>query len=120
MEESADFYRRVFGLERGETAASKGETCCQMVDPSHNEDAFRIILVQGLPASTELAGMDHVSFEAADRSEVNAIYARALQSEARATAPRVLDGFYQAYVFDPTGYKIEIVARATESHTPSM
>ncbi len=119
MSRSTSFYRDVFGLRCSDAATSDGEACCRMIDPARDDDGFSIVLVQGLPAGAELSGMDHVSFEVAERSEIDAVYERALRHQARATTPRVRGGFYQAYVFDPTGYKIEVVARDCEPRSES-
>lgn len=60
----------------------------------------------------------HVSFEAPNRSSVDAFHATALRHgglDAGAPGPRpqYTQPFYGAYVFDPDGFKIEAVCRAS-------
>jgi catechol 2,3-dioxygenase-like lactoylglutathione lyase family enzyme len=61
----------------------------------------------------------HVSFEAPDRSSVDAFHATALRSGGcdagkPGLRPQYTMPFYGAFVFDPDGFKIEAVCRARE------
>jgi catechol 2,3-dioxygenase-like lactoylglutathione lyase family enzyme len=111
LDESAAFYRDIFGLQRMEAEPPSRGICVCAANPEDNENCFGIVLTEGLPPSAELTGMDHFSFEVAHRGEVDAIYGRAQYLRARATRPRHFDGHYQVYVFDPNGYKVEVIAR---------
>src|SRR5262249_7134896 len=69
-----------------------------------------VALVHGLPRGTEPIGLDHIGFELSRMSEVDSVYRTALAFGSEAIAPRASGAFYQAFVFDPDGYKIEVLA----------
>jgi hypothetical protein len=54
--------------------------------------------------------MDHVSLEVTKAEDLEYIYIAATARGSQATAPRIYGGYYQTFVFDPDGYKIEIVS----------
>lgn len=111
LEQSAAFYCALFGLE-ARPLVPPGEQVRVCAAPViWGESSFGIILIQGLPGATQPVGMDHLSLEVSSAEDVEDIYAMALVHGAAATAPRVLGGFYQTYIFDPDGYKIEVATR---------
>jgi catechol 2,3-dioxygenase-like lactoylglutathione lyase family enzyme len=113
LNESARFYRDVFGLERRAAMPPNARVCVCVGAPASGGEDFSVVLTEGLPPSTDLAGLDHVGFNAPTEQDVRGIYARARQLGFRCTAPRVFDGAFQTFVFDPDGYKIEITVRTT-------
>ena len=108
--ESTLFYRDLLGLARVD-ADPPNERVCVCTTASGAGEGFEVVLTEGLPPGTEVAGLDHVSFEVATRRDVREIYEVARQRQVRATQPRMFDGHYQTYLFDPNGYKIEVIAR---------
>lgn len=73
--------------------------------------SFGILLMQGLSRGIQPVGMDHLSLEVPGPDDVENIYSIALTHGAAATGPRVYGGFYQTFIFDPDGYKIEVISR---------
>lgn len=59
-------------------------------------------------------GIEHLAFEVEERDEVDAAYSRCLAQEARIHfAPeedRDIDGYYAFFVFDPDGFRVEVLA----------
>lgn len=57
-------------------------------------------------------GLEHIAFYVDSREEVDAAYQRCLQVGARIHFPpeedRDIDGYYELFVFDPDGIRIEI------------
>jgi len=110
LDSSSDFYCRLFGMARQPATPPSNRVCkCVGVSVSGGE-AFSVVLTEGFPPGTEIAGLDHVCFNVPDVEHVDGVYALANHLGVRCTTPRVLDGNYQTFVFDPNGYKIEIVA----------
>ncbi|GAG33295.1 unnamed protein product [marine sediment metagenome] len=73
---------------------------------------FRVVFTEGLPPNGDhLTGLDRVSFEVPCRETIDQIYDEARKRNARATQPRMYDGHWQIFVFDPDGYKVEVFAR---------
>ena len=68
--------------------------------------------IEGLPPGDHLTGLDRVGFEVPSREQVNLIYDEATRLQIRATRPRVYEGRWLTFVFDPDGYKIEVFAQA--------
>jgi hypothetical protein len=71
-----------------------------------------VAFTEGLPPGDHLIGLDRVSFEVPSREVVDRVYDEALKNNARVTRPRLCEGYWQTFVFDPDGYKIEVFARA--------
>jgi catechol 2,3-dioxygenase-like lactoylglutathione lyase family enzyme len=111
LDESAAFYRDVFGLVRRPAAPPSDKVCLCVGVPASGDETFSIVLTEGLPLGTEIAGLDHVSLTVPNGQDVRDIYASATRLGVRRTAPRAFDGAYQTFVFDPNGYKIEVVAK---------
>lgn len=111
LKESAAFYRELLGFQQTEASPPSPNVC---ICRAHSRDdcSFGLVLVEGLPPSVELAGLDHFSLEVVTKGEVDSLYAKACELGVRATRPRFFDGHYQTFVFDPTGYKVEIAARS--------
>jgi predicted lactoylglutathione lyase len=74
------------------------------------ETAFRIVITEGLPSGSELAGVDHFSVAVRSEEDVEELYEKALGMGINATQPRIYAGAYQTFLFDPDGYKIEVLA----------
>jgi catechol 2,3-dioxygenase-like lactoylglutathione lyase family enzyme len=110
LDQSATFYRDVFGMARREASPPSDNVCVCVGVPASGGEEFTIVLTEGLPLSTELAGLDHVSLSALTEQDVRDIYAKADQLGLRCTKPRHFDGAFQTFVFDPDGYKIEVMA----------
>jgi catechol 2,3-dioxygenase-like lactoylglutathione lyase family enzyme len=111
LHQSAAFYCEMFGLEV-RPAVPPGDSVCVCAAPSASSLlSFGIALIQGLPGGMEPVGMDHVSLEVGRAEDVEEIYHAALGRGAQATEPRAYGGFYQTFIFDPDGYKIEVVSR---------
>jgi catechol 2,3-dioxygenase-like lactoylglutathione lyase family enzyme len=57
-------------------------------------------------------GLEHLAFYVDSRDEVDAAHERCLEIGARVHFPpqedRDLDGYYEMFVFDPDGFRIEI------------
>lgn len=119
LDESATFYHEVFGLMR-RTATPPNDKVCECVGvPASGDATFSIVLTEGLPLGTEIAGLDHVSFTVPSGQGVRDIHALASELGVRCTSPRLFDGGYQTFLFDPNGYKIEVVASSMEDASQS-
>ena len=109
LDPSAAFYHDVFGMVRREASPPSNNVCVCAGVPASGGEEFTIVLTKGLPLSTELAGLDHVSLSALTEQDVRDIYAKADQLGFRCTKPRHFDGAFQTFIFDPDGYKIEVM-----------
>ena len=114
LDESAAFYRDVFSLVRRPAAPPSDKICLCVGVPASGDETFSIVLTEGLPLGTEIAGLDHVSLTVPNGQDVRDIHASAARLGVRCTSPRTFDGAYQTFVFDPNGYKIEVVAKNLE------
>jgi len=112
VKRSASFYCRVFGLA-SQPATPPSPTIRVCSPPARTGcTKLTIILVQGLPSGAQPIGMDHLSLQVERAEDVMRGYRRALAAEAEATAPRWYGGRYQTYIFDPDGYKIEVLSNS--------
>ena len=110
LERSARFYCELFGLEV-HPAVSLGDGVCVCAAPSASSQlSFGIALIQGLPRGGDPIGMDHISLEVATAEDLEDIYVAAAARGSHATTPRTYGGHYQTFIFDPDGYKIEVVS----------
>jgi catechol 2,3-dioxygenase-like lactoylglutathione lyase family enzyme len=108
---SVEFYCDLFGLEP-RPAVPPGNGVCVCAAPSASTlTGFGVILIQGLPPSTDPIGMDHLSLEVYRAEDVDDVYLAAVARGAQAIEPRLYSGHYQTFIFDPDGYKIEVVSR---------
>ena|SRR2546426_3702957 len=86
--------------------------------PTRAAPVFWILLQQGDGSASPGVGL-HVSFQAPDRSRVNAFHETALRCGGRDAGkpglrPQYTMPFYGAFVLDLDGFKIEAVCRAPE------
>ena len=110
LQDSVRFYCDVFGLRCQETSPRlENQRVCVGV-PASGSGLFGVVLSEGFPAGAELAGLDHVGMSVSTEQDVRDIYARARELGHHATGPRVFDGHFQAFLFDPDGYKLEVFA----------
>ena len=113
LERSAAFYCELFGLEV-RLGMPPGDCVCVCAAPSASSlPSFGFALIQGRPGDSGPIGMDHLSLEVTETQDVEGIYRAALARGDQATEPRVYDGYYQTFIFDPDGYKIEVVSHQT-------
>ena len=108
LRESITFYCEVLDLDCQETVPRLENQCVCVGAPASGSGLFGVVLSEGFPAGAELAGLDHVGMCVSTEQDVRDIYARARELGYRATKPRVYNGHYQAFVFDPDGYKLEV------------
>lgn len=110
LERSAAFYCELLGLEV-RAAVPPGDSACVCAAPSASSLlSFGIALIQGLPRGLNPIGMDHVSLEVSKAEDLEDLYVAATARGTQATEPRVYGGYYQTFIFDPDGYKIEVVS----------
>ena len=107
---SAEFYRSVLGLE-SVPCRSNGRGVPSATDSAVARRDFEVVFTEGLSPGDHLIGLDRVSFEVPSRESVDRIYEQATQRNARATQPRLYEGHWQAFIFDPDGYKVEVFAQ---------
>ena len=108
LNESAAFYGSLFGLAaRRPTPNRPGVLICAA--PQSAGHPFSIVLTQGLGGQVP-SGMDHFAIGVESRDDVDTAFDRAQSMGMRSTKPRMFDGNYQTFVFDPDGYKIEVFA----------
>jgi lactoylglutathione lyase len=110
LERSTRFYCELFGLELRPAVPPADNVCVCTAPSASAPERFGIALIQGLPNGGDPIGMDHISLELEKAGDIEDIYAAATARGCQATAPRVYGGFYQTFIFDPDGYKIEIVS----------
>jgi len=110
LDQSARFYYDMFGLARREACPANGRVCVCVGAPASGSEGFSVVLTEGLPLGTDLAGLDHVGFSVPTEQDVRDTYARARRLGVRCTAPRASDGVLQTFVFDPNGYKLEVTS----------
>ncbi len=119
LQESVTFYCGVFDLRRQETVPRLDNQCVCVGASASGSGLFGVVLSEGFPAGAELAGLDHVGMRVSTEQDVRDIYARARELGHRATKPRVYNGHYQVFVFDPDGYKLEVfVDRCAKAGEP--
>lgn len=119
LQDSVRFYCNVFGLCCQETVPRLENQCVCVGVPASGSGLFGVVLSEGFPAGAELAGLDHVGMGVSTEQDVRDIYARARELGHRATRPRVYNGHYQVFVFDPDGYKLEVfVDRCVKANEP--
>ena len=110
LQRSAAFYCELFGLEL-RPAVPPGDSVCVCAAPSASSLlSFGIALIQGLPRGSDPLGMDHLSLEVRTAEDLEDIFVAAAARGAQATEPRIYGGYYQTFIFDPDGYKVEVVS----------
>ena len=110
---SGDFYRTLFGLEEALGQSDPSDTC--VLRSSNGSDGCQLTLVEGLPPGDHLIGLDYFSFEVRSSQDVQAVYQKAASCGCRVTKPRVADGRWQLFVFDPDGYKLAVTSPCPDS-----
>ena len=105
---SAEFYRTVFGITSVQNTTNAGGYALSVPRTPNTAAGFEVIFAEGLPPGDHLTGLDHISFEVPSRESVDNIYDEAKKSQARATQPRLYEGRWQTFIFDPDGYKVEV------------
>ena len=110
-ERSVEFYRAVFGLELVRYQSDGGAATCTRRS-TDAQACFQVVFTDGLPPGDHLTGLDRVSFEVPSRDSVDCIYENARKQKARATQPRLYEGHWQTFIFDPDGYKVEVFTRS--------
>lgn len=114
LQRSVDFYCGVLGFEgRNSGACEKPGRMCRLLDDETGA-MFELLLTQGLPPGDYLVGLDHLAFDVASPAMVDSLHRRALEASCQATQPRLHNGRWKTYLFDPDGYKIEISANAPD------
>ena len=108
---SAEFYQAVLGLELVDFHSACSGATCALRSPDRRL-GFEVVFTEGLPPGDHLTGLDRVSFEVPSRDSVDRIYEEARKCNARATQPRLYEGHWQTFVFDPDGYKVEVFTRS--------
>jgi catechol 2,3-dioxygenase-like lactoylglutathione lyase family enzyme len=112
VQRSTAFYRSVLGFqEMRETDCTKAGETRVLRDPKGGS-GLELVLTQGLPPGEYLVGLDHLAFEASSTAGVNDVYERAIQASIQATEPRLQNGRWESFLFDPDGYKLEVSALA--------
>ena len=110
LDRSIRFYRQLFGLSP--SPGLNGSSIELMSAPTGPLGVpFRLVLTKGLPLAMPLAGIDHIALEVDTTDQIDAIHERARTMGGRATRPRSYDQCFQTFVFDPDGYKIEVLYR---------
>jgi catechol 2,3-dioxygenase-like lactoylglutathione lyase family enzyme len=108
VEASAEFYHDLFGLARVPNGLRGDEVRLHLLTSDGALGESVITLSRGMTYGAELLGVDHIGLQAPTARDVDRIYAKAQALRARATRPRLYDGQWQTFVFDPDGYKIEV------------
>jgi catechol 2,3-dioxygenase-like lactoylglutathione lyase family enzyme len=116
---SSRFYRELFGMEVG-PVDPPSETARRCILRDERGGEFGIVLRQGHPSSVEPGGVDHFCLEVPGTGDVNRFYDRARELGAQATGPRMYEGYWQTFIFDPDGYKIEVLTREAPVGTPGL
>lgn len=112
------FYRQCFGLVSQRCDHPAGPARYLQPASDDRPAPLCIVLVAGLPSSAELTGMDHFSLEVPSVRDVEAVYQAVIAAGWRATRPRRYDGHYQTFVFDPDGYKVEVLTYDQDAREP--
>lgn len=114
LRRSVSFYCDVFGLRcQALTNGNDRQRVCVGL-PASGRAPFGVVLSEGFPAGAELAGLDHVGMSVACPHDVRELYEKARGLGYRATQPRVFNGRFQVFLFDPDGYKLEVSAEQSQ------
>jgi len=108
---SAEFYCSVLGLSPEQNRSRAGEDAISVRIAANTVPAFEVTFAEGLPPGDHLTGLDRISFEVPSRESVDHVYEEAKKRHARATQPRLYEGHWQTFIFDPDGYKVEVFSR---------
>lgn len=105
---SEQFYCDLFGLKRVTNGWTSESVCLGLATEPACEPTVVVVLTSGLPRGVGLSGVDHFAIEVPSIFDVYESYLEAKALGALATKPRVYDGHWQTFIFDPDGYKIEV------------
>jgi catechol 2,3-dioxygenase-like lactoylglutathione lyase family enzyme len=107
---SLSFYRDLLGLT--EVPANPPSEMARIMEArtGSGEITLRIVVAEGLPSGSELIGVDHFSLAVGSEEDVEDLHRRSLDMGFIATQPRIYAGAYQTFLFDPDGYKVEVIA----------
>jgi catechol 2,3-dioxygenase-like lactoylglutathione lyase family enzyme len=108
---SSAFYCGLVGLVQLERSQVGGSVRLALPKGDGSSTSAVIVLTPGLPCRAELLGVDHFAFEVPTVQDVYGAYRRAREMDAQAIRPRVYDGHWQTFVFDPDGYKVEVLTQ---------
>lgn len=114
---SVRFYRDLLGFSEVPSNPPSNLVRVLAARTESGDATFRIALTEGLPAGSELTGVDHFSLAVRSEEDVEELHRKALGMGINATQPRMYAGAYQSFLFDPDGYKVEVMA--AESHGPA-
>ena len=117
LDRSRTFYGNLFGFEELDSGSTAGCARLGLKDPDGPPADAVIVLTRGLPAGAELLGVDHFGFEVRTAQDVDRVYSQARAMHAQATQPRVHEGQWQTFIFDPDGYKVGVFT--TDANRPS-
>ncbi len=110
LQESSAFYRELFGLEPVDTEPPTAKSRkCRAGHPL-NQDGFSVVLTEGLPPGAA-PNVDHFSLEVPTLRDLMSVYSAATERGVQATEPRMYAGRWQTFLFDPDGYKVEVMTR---------
>ena len=109
LKRSVAFYCDLFGAVVGGSATGNGNAQLNLSPADPSLLGFAIVLVEVLPMGMEVVGLDHFGLEVSGETEVNTLFCKAIALGASATQPRMYNGHFQTFIFDPDGYKIEVL-----------
>lgn len=110
LEGSAAFYCEILGFELRPAAPSADGVLVCAAPAASSLHGFSVVLMRGLPSGSEPIGMDHLSLKVPKIKDLQDLYAAAVARGVPAIQPRIYGGHYQTFIFDPDGYKIEVVS----------
>ena len=116
---SAEFYRCVLGLASVQGTTGGNASTISVQRAPDTADGFEVVFAEGLPPGDHLTGLDRISFEVSSHELVDQVYEAARNHQARATQPRLYEGHWQTFIFDPDGYKVEVYSREQNGATRS-
>ncbi len=108
LSQSAAFYRDVLGL-RVREGQSEGRRTWICTSDHQESRPSRIVLTEGR-APGDAVIHQHFALEVPTREDVRRVHATAKAEGFSTTDPQMYFGRYQTFLFDPDGYKVEIMA----------
>ena len=118
LDSSEQFYRDLLGLTRVANGHTSGSVCLGFAGDPTAKPGVVLVLTPGLPRGIALTGVDHFAIEVPSVFDVYNSYLEAKALGAPATKPRVYDAHWQTFIFDPDGYKIEILTEDSGEPPP--
>jgi catechol 2,3-dioxygenase-like lactoylglutathione lyase family enzyme len=108
LEASRRFYCDLFGLEGLPDGIWCHTARLGFRSQGPGKERVLLMLTTGLPSGAALTGVDHFAFRVPTVLDVYEAHREARALGAQATEPRVYDGQWQTFIFDPDGYKVEV------------